>query len=113
MGWIKSRAAIRGRMPTARKRDGMEEPGQTGPLRGQSAIGVAQSATAGKLLGQSAIESSSTTARGLRAQSATEALVLAGFAAVFMLPLVLLFLSTSRLDGHYDGLAQAQAWSES
>ncbi|VVB99633.1 Uncharacterised protein [uncultured archaeon] len=46
--------------------------------------------------------------RGMKGQSATETLVLAGFALAFILPLVFLFLSSSNSELGKTGIAQAK-----
>lgn len=64
--------------------------------------------------GQAAIESrSGATAGSLKAQAATEVLVLAGFALVFIIPLAFLFLSATNSEMGKTSLLQAKASARS
>ena len=82
---------------------------RTLPMRGQAAIewccGVVPCLAPRR---QCSAEHCGTTARPLRAQAATEMLVLAGFALAFMLPLAFLFISSSNAELSETSVNQAK-----
>jgi hypothetical protein len=63
----------------------------------------------GSSKGQAAIESNQSTARLLHAQAAIETLVMVGFAIAFIIPLALLFISTTGSETAKTSIAQAKA----